>query len=41
MSKTANLLLKHLLIDEKHEKADILYIGFISSKGAIEEEAIK
>ena len=38
MSKTANLLIETPVdYDEKHEKADILYIGFISSKGAIEE----
>ena len=32
MSKTANLLIETPVdYDEKHEKADILYIGFISS----------
>ena len=31
------LLVLNIIKKEKHEKADILYIGFISSKGAIEE----
>lgn len=38
MSKTANLLIETPVdYNEKYDKADILYIGFISSKGAIEE----
>ena len=40
MRKTKNLLIeKPVDYTENHEQADILYIGFISSKGAIEEGA--
>jgi hypothetical protein len=35
---TSNLLIeKPVELDEHHEEADILFIGFISSKGAIQE----
>lgn len=38
MRKTANLLIeKPVELNEQHEEADILFIGFISSKGAIQE----
>lgn len=38
MLKTTNLLIeKPVELDEQHEEADILFIGFISSKGAIQE----
>ncbi|RIO86199.1 2-oxoacid:acceptor oxidoreductase subunit alpha, partial [Staphylococcus haemolyticus] len=40
MLKTTNLLIeKPVELDEQHEEADILFIGFISSKGAIQEGA--
>lgn len=40
MRKTSNLLIeKPVELDEHHEEADILFIGFISSKGAIQEGA--
>lgn len=40
MRKTSNLLIeKPVELDEQHEEADILFIGFISSKGAIQEGA--
>ncbi|WP_338594102.1 2-oxoacid:acceptor oxidoreductase subunit alpha [Staphylococcus haemolyticus] len=40
MLKTTNLLIeKTVELDEQHEEADILFIGFISSKGAIQEGA--
>ncbi|MFC0136978.1 2-oxoacid:acceptor oxidoreductase subunit alpha [Staphylococcus petrasii] len=38
MRKTADLLIENPVeLNEKHDEADILYIGFISSKGAIQE----
>ena len=38
MRKTENLVIeKPVESNERHEHADILYIGFISSKGAIME----
>ncbi|MCJ1656475.1 2-oxoacid:acceptor oxidoreductase subunit alpha [Staphylococcus sp. NRL 16/872] len=38
MRKTADILIKNPVeLNETHEEADILYIGFISSKGAIQE----
>lgn len=38
MRKTANLLIeKPVELNEQNEEADILFIGFISSKGAIQE----
>ena len=40
MRKTKNLLIENPVeLTENHEQADILYIGFISSKGAIQEGA--
>ncbi|NCU23282.1 2-oxoacid:acceptor oxidoreductase subunit alpha, partial [Acinetobacter haemolyticus] len=40
MRKTSNILIeKPVELDEHHEEADILFIGFISSKGAIQEGA--
>ena len=40
MRKTENLVIeKPVESNEKHEAADILYIGFISTKGAINEGA--
>ena len=38
MSKTANLLIETPVDMMKHEKADILYIGFISSKVQLKKE---
>lgn len=38
MRKTADLLIENPVeLNEAHDEADILYIGFISSKGAIQE----
>ncbi|BGE82558.1 2-oxoacid:acceptor oxidoreductase subunit alpha [Staphylococcus petrasii] len=38
MRKTADLLIENPVeLNEKHDEVDILYIGFISSKGAIQE----
>lgn len=38
MRKTQHLLINEPVeLDEQHEEADILYIGFISTKGAIQE----